>query len=197
MEEQSPKFRAFIAVVLPDPLKEALREMQGRFSKIGGKVGWVRPAGMHVTLKFLGDVEEAMVPEIGGCMDRAFGGRKAFAVGIRGAGVFPDLRRPRVLWAGVHEGADELKEMAASLDPLLEEIGFPREKRPFRPHMTLGRIKVPADRERLAALIDEHRETEVGTMTVDGVHLVESRLRPDGAVYKTRFSVDLLEPGLD
>ncbi len=193
MQEQVSKFRAFIAVALPDSLKESLREVQERFKKVGGKVGWVRPAGMHVTLKFLGDVEEGMIPEIGGCMGRALGGRKAFTIGFSGAGVFPDLRRPRVLWVAAQEGAEELGEMAAALDPLLSEIGFDREKRPFRPHMTLGRIKVLGDRERLAALIAEHRETDVGRMTANAVRLVESRLRPDGAIYTTRFSVDLLE----
>jgi 2'-5' RNA ligase len=191
--ERPAKIRAFIAVELPDALKAALGEVQEAFRTARGRMKWVRPAGMHLTLKFLGDVEEGLVPEIGRRIEMACDGRKAFPVHFYGTGVFPDLRRPRVLWIGVKEGAEALIETATALDPLLREIGFPEETRPFRPHLTLARIKEIGDRQGFKALVAQHREIDAGTMTANGVHLVESRLRPDGAVYKTRLTVDLLE----
>ncbi len=140
---------------------------------------------MHLTLKFLGEIEEAMIPAIGEGISRACAKQGTFLLHLTGIGLFPGWKRPRVLWAGVEKGEEELRELFRRLDPLLEKIGFPQEKREFHPHITLGRIKSFRDQRRFMAHAAEYRGVDVGTMTVDSLHLIESRLRPDGAEYRT------------
>jgi 2'-5' RNA ligase len=189
------RIRAFIALEVTAPLKELLQGWQKAFRRGGDRVGWVQPAGMHLTLKFLGDVEDGMVPKIAEQIQRACLHRAPFSVTLQGAGVFPGVKRPRVLWVGIGEGREQVKEIFQDLDPLLGEIGFPRETRPFHPHVTLGRIKGLEDRAGFAARVVERRETEVGTMRVEAVHLIESRLRPQGAEYQTLRLVPLMAEG--
>lgn len=189
---QADKIRAFIAVEIPDHCKEAMQRIQDGFRSTRGRVSWVRPEGMHITLKFLGDIEERRIPEIEGEIREVCAGRPAFPVCLRGTGVFPDLRRPRVLWIGMREGADELKELFADLDLRLARMGFAREDRAFHPHVTLGRIKLIQNLQGFSALVEKNREAEAGSMTADSVCLIQSELHPEGAVYTPRLSVPLM-----
>lgn len=190
------KIRAFIAVEIPDDLKQALAGVQRAFQGTRNRISWVRPAGMHITLKFLGDIEERKIPEIGREMEQVASGRGLIPVEFFGTGVFPDLNRPRVLWAGIRQGADPLGGIFEELDPRLAGIGFSGEPRPFRPHLTLGRIKQLRDRQGLATRVEENRDREIGSMTADSLHLMESRLRPEGALYTSRLTVPLEGAGV-
>ncbi len=183
--------RAFIALDVPAGLKAALGSVQGAFRNSRDRVSWTRAAGMHITLKFLGETDEALIPAVGQCMRRACGAAEPFALQLTGIGVFPDVRRPRVLWVGVGEGAAALSALGLALDAQLAELGFSQEKRPYHGHVTLGRIKSLGDRQRFAARVTEHRALELGHMPADALHLIESRLHPAGAQYTTRLTVPI------
>ncbi len=189
--DHSNKIRVFIAVEVPEDLKIALQKIQEIFKNAGDRIRWVKPAGMHITLQFLGDIEVQSIPDIGGEIEQACMVRSPFDIRLAGTGSFPDVKRPRILWAGIREGAEEIKEIYKDLEPRLSGIGFAQERRPFRPHITLGRIKYIKDPERFKSLIKQNSEVQIGSMTADAVHLIESRLRPDGAVYSSRLVVSL------
>lgn len=175
--------RTFIAIAVDDRLRDALAEVQQHLREVGAGVAWVRPAGMHLTLKFLGDVEDTRVPEIAAAMAPVAAASVPFAATLAGTGVFPAPRRPRVLWAGITTGADALAALAAGIDDALTPLGFPRETRPFSPHLTLGRVKDPGDHHALLARLGTYAETEFGTTPVREITLYRSDLSPQGATY--------------
>ncbi len=185
------KIRAFIAVEIPEDLKIALQKIQDIFKGAGDRITWVKPAGLHITLQFLGDIEVQSIPDIGGEIEQACTVQSPFDIRLAGTGSFPDMKRPRILWAGIREGAEEIKEIYKDLEPRLSGIGFTQEKRLFRPHITLGRIKYIKDPGRFKSLIKQNSDVQIGSMTADAVHLIESRLRPDGAAYSSRLVVSL------
>ncbi len=187
----SGAIRAFIALDIPVALKEALGTVQESFRDSRDRITWTRAEGMHITLKFLGETREAQIPDIEARMREACGRSEPFSIRLSGAGVFPDLRRPRVLWVGIGEGAEALTALFRDLDPRLARLGFLREKRPYHGHVTLGRIKTIGDRRRFAGRVAEHRTLDVGRMPADAVHLIESCLHPAGAQYTTRLTVPL------
>jgi len=183
--------RAFIAVEISKPLKVPLRKMQDCFRGRGDRIGWVKPAGMHLTLKFLGKIEEGMIAPVGERIGQACQEQDPFLLRLIGIGVFPGFKRPRVLWVGVGEGAEKLREIFETLDPLLGEIGFPTGKKDFHHHVTLGRIKKLHNRLGFVERVKENKMVHVGEMKVEAVRLIESRLRPGGADYRDRFVVSL------
>ncbi|OIP61416.1 MAG: RNA 2',3'-cyclic phosphodiesterase [Nitrospirae bacterium CG_4_9_14_3_um_filter_53_35] len=187
----SETIRAFIAVEIPEELKQGLVRLQQAFQSRGDRVTWVRPQGMHITLKFLGEIGEESISEIGEEIKGVCAEVPRFHAGISGTGVFPNEKQPRTLWVGIKDGAEPLKQIARDLEARLARIGFVPERRPFSAHITIGRIKEIRDRRRFAAQIAKHKESEIGSMTAEAVHLFESRLRPDGAVYIERFSAPL------
>lgn len=171
--------------------------MQDFFRSKEDRIGWVKPAGMHLTLKFLGEIDEEMIPLIGERISFACAEQGPFPLHLTGIGVFPGFNRPRVLWVGVGEGTKKLREIFDSLDPLLGEIGFSTGEKEFHSHVTLGRIKRLHNRRDLVKRIREQQGIEVGQMEVEAVRLVESRLRPVGADYRDRFVVSLEKRGPD
>lgn len=152
--------------------------MIARFRETGADVKWVETESLHVTLKFLGEVGEPGVNEVRAALRSVRGA--SFRLGVRGIGTFPPRGRPRVIWLGL-TSADPLAALAATVERVLEPLGFPPEGRPFKPHVTLGRVRSPAglDRLDLASL----RERAFGSWTVEGVSLMESRLSSKGPTY--------------
>jgi RNA 2',3'-cyclic 3'-phosphodiesterase len=173
--------RAFIAVELPPEIRTALSEIQARLqahlssdSRGDSELRWTRPEGIHLTLKFLGEISERQSAEVVKLLRRiAPSGR--FTVEIRGYGFFPDRRRPQVLWAGVI-APPALAELARRIDRTTASIGFPTERRTFAPHLTLARFKSPRRQPALEALLGEFREQSVGHFEVSEFFLFESRL---------------------
>lgn len=181
-------FRAFIAVDLPTiPSVVSLAEDLRRASE-GLKV--VSPEHLHLTLKFLGDTEEGLVPEILGIMREACAGTAPFEIRVRGTGAFPSLSRMSVLWLGI-EGAEPLARIAKSLDEHLEPLGFAPEKRPWTAHLTLARMKGGGGPDRARALLEAHRDDLFGEHRVDEIRLKRSVLTPQGPAYSTVEAVRL------
>lgn len=181
-------FRAFISADLPpipalDALARDLREAS-RDLKV------VSTEHLHLTLKFLGDTEEGLVPEIVSAMREASAGIAPFPIRVRGTGAFPNLSRPNVLWVGI-EGAEPLARMAGSLNANLAALGFERERRAWSPHVTLARVRVPRALDRALAALQAHADDLFAELRIEDIRLKKSTLRPQGPEYSTVESVRL------
>ncbi|HOI74656.1 MAG TPA: RNA 2',3'-cyclic phosphodiesterase [Syntrophales bacterium] len=176
--------RAFLAI---DPPEEVLRQIgshQERLKrKIQGTISWVRPRGIHLTLKFFGDIAPADVERISRIVEPLAMGTSPLRIEVRKMGVFPGSSRPRVLWMGMEGDIHPLIVLQKSIEAALEAEGFPREDRPFRPHLTLGRIKTPRGLAGLAGAMEEAAEWTAGGFVARDLCLFQSDLLPQGAVY--------------
>jgi 2'-5' RNA ligase len=176
--------RSFLAL---DPPEEILREIgrvQDRLKRmIHGDVRWVRPVSIHLTLKFFGDISENRVAEISVIAGKATAAIRPFELAIGGVGVFPDMKRPRVVWLGMNGDVTRLVAFQRELDRALQGVGFPGEERPFRPHLTLGRIKSPKGIMGLAEALTKGETYTAGRFTAFGLGLFKSDLTPQGAIY--------------
>jgi 2'-5' RNA ligase len=177
--------RSFLAIEPPDAVLKEIDAVQRRLRKrIEGDIRWVRPEGIHLTLKFFGDVFAADIANIATIAEKAAEKEGPFSLSIGGAGAFPDPSRPRVLWLGMSGDVERLLAFQKGLDQSLNEIGFPREERPFRPHLTLGRIKTSRGLIGLSRALEEGEEYRAGRFVASGLSLMQSELTPGGAVYK-------------
>lgn len=175
--------RAFIACDIPDLFLEKISDSQERLKSLDADVTWTKAGGIHITLKFLGDIEEGSIEKVAAVIEEASKGQTPFEISINGSGAFPNLKNPRVVWIGVEDGANGLSKLQQGLDDRLKALGFEPEEREFRPHLTLGRVKGPRGKERLSAAVSELKGIEIGLFTVDRVILYKSELKPTGAVY--------------
>ena len=183
-------FRGFIAVDLPGgPVLDALA---GDLEKASPSLKVVGTHQLHLTVKFLGDTEEGLVPQIVTAINEAMTGLRPFQIRVRGTGAFPSLGRMNVIWVGV-EGAEPIARVADSLEASLDHLGFPRERRPWKAHVTLARVRGGLNLDRVRRILEAHRTEDFGTHTVDSVHLKKSVLTPQGAQYSVVATVRLGE----
>ncbi len=187
--------RCFIAISLPEELKAKISGIQEKLKAAGADVSWTRPEGMHLTLKFLGDIEEKRIPKIERVLDMAVDGISTFSLSVSGMGIFPDMRRPRVVWIGLKEEGGNLIRLQNGVEEELKKIGFPTENRRFTPHITLGRIRSNRNTEKLLRLIDNEKSADTGRFEVSEIHLIKSELKPAGAVYTKLYSAMLSTGG--
>lgn len=181
--------RLFIALLLPETLKGKLGDLISALKPLATGVKWVNPASLHLTLKFIGEVPEDMVLSIRDSMSSAVGEKAKCEVGVRGCGGFPNLKNPRVLWVGL-SGIDRDFKIASEIDKHLVPLGIAKEKRPFSPHLTIGRIKKPGDISRLSGYI-ENLDFDAGTVILNKVALVKSTLTPAGPIYENLKILEL------
>jgi 2'-5' RNA ligase len=177
--------RAFIAIDIPEDVRAAIAEAQARLKRahLGVKVSWAKIGNVHLTLQFLGYVEEPVVPKISEALTVVAGQHEPFDLPVRGAGAFPDARRPRVLWAGCSDEQGRLKTLARAVQVEMQQFGFEPEHREFSAHLTLGRIKIPKPDDALTRALDSIKNQDFGTMRVEAIHLFESQLHPEGSIY--------------
>lgn len=189
------QIRSFIAVELPGEAKLAIGRVQEQL-KAGGyaPAKWVDPGSMHLTLKFLGNIGADSVGGIMASLRESVGGIAPFSLGISGLGAFPGLNRVQIVWAGVTGDVDRLRQLQQAVESRLSPLGFAPEKRAFSPHLTLARLRdqaTPDERRRLGQAIAA-TEFEVSvSIKVEAVHLMKSRLTPQGAVYSCLGSAEL------
>lgn len=183
--------RLFVAINLPTDLRQRLWEATAPLRAAGYPVRWVASDGMHLTLKFLGEVKADREPQVVAAIGAAVQGGKRFTLPVGGFGAFPSVSRPRVLWAGC-EPVPALELLEHRVEQEMEQLGFPVEGRAFHPHLTLGRAQRDASRgafqdleERMNALLFD------GEAWVDSVDLMESHLGRDGARYTLRHAARL------
>ncbi|PLX86290.1 MAG: RNA 2',3'-cyclic phosphodiesterase [Desulfuromonas sp.] len=182
------RVRAFLAVPIPDEVLQATQRVRAELAGELPGVRWVRPEGIHLTLKFFGSIPEEELDKIGEIMLSVGTLHSPFRVRAAGLGTFPSPGRPRVIWVGIADG-ESLPALHRDLEEGLEQIGIPAEGRPFHPHLTLGRA-----RERLppiGEIIAAHRQLACCTIPVDELVLYESRLGSGGARYipRKRFAL--------
>lgn len=175
--------RAFIALTTPPFLQEKLGEISRLLAKDCPGVRWANPENIHLTLKFLGQVEFETLSKIQSVLDELAGRYRPFAIEVGGLGGFPDLRRPSVIWVGVFLGGEKLKSLALDLESNLSRFGFKPEKRKFHPHFTIGRVKKPDFFK--VFLPPRFKEADsLGSSKIDVLLLMKSTLTPLGAVYE-------------
>ncbi len=181
--------RAFIAVQLPDEVKDALGEVQRALkSRVSpSAVRWVRPEQMHLTLFFLGDTDTDKLPSVRDAMDVVATSHAPFVMRLGGVGCFPNARRPRVVWVGLAEEEAQLVSLKAALDASLAPLDWTPDDKPFRAHLTLGRVKD----ERGVQGVDWATDVARLSVPITTLHLIESKLRPDGPTYTNRYSCRL------
>jgi RNA 2',3'-cyclic 3'-phosphodiesterase len=171
--------RVFIAVDLPAEIRSALKELQQQLRPFTNAARWVAPESIHITLKFIGEVSEARIAEIHTALLGLEG--EPFPITVRSVGFFPNPRSPRVFWAGLDAAA--LPRLAENVETRMARIGFEREKRAFQPHVTLARARETRIDSSLVAAAAKYSEQIFGTFIVDRVFLVQSTLKPSGAIY--------------
>jgi len=190
----SDSLRCFLAVRLPSQAIDRLSEAQQHLRQADDRWKWVKPESFHITLKFLGDVERERIPALWESIRFALAGSRVFRMSFRGLGLFPDSRAPRVAWAGIHDGATALTELAHKVEQTCAEHGFEPERRRFTAHLTLGRARRPSHNARLIAVIDEFADVDLGRADVTHVALMRSELTRAGAIYHV-LEEHPLEPG--
>jgi len=183
--------RVFVALEMPPAVKEVAAEIQRELMKSKAAVAWVRPEGMHLTLKFLGEVIPQRLPEIETALDKAAEGSGSLQIAVDGIGVFPSARNPRVIWLGIDPQDDRLSRLQKRIDHGLEPLGFRAEEREFRPHLTLGRVRSSRGLNELMEAVALPHRILLGEYALDQFHLIQSELKPGGAVYTKLWSVAL------
>lgn len=174
--------RLFIAFLLPESLKARLGDLISELKPLASGIKWVNPTNLHLTLKFIGEVPEEAVLSIGDALSSAVREKAKYEVRVKECGGFPNLRNPRVLWVGL-SGINRDFKIASEIDKHLLPLGIAKEKKPFSPHLTIGRIKKPGDISRLSGYI-ENLNFDAGTVILNKVALVKSTLTPAGPIYE-------------
>jgi len=180
----SEMIRSFIAFDLNnESVLQRLREIQDKLAKTGTDLKVVEPQNIHITMRFLGDIKPTMVDSVHEAMNKV--SFSAFNCKIHGLGAFPDMRYARVIWAGIREGADELKSVFNQLEPNLRQLGFRPDPKGFSPHLTLARVKTGRNKAELANCVQELADYDFGVVRADCLRLKKSVLTPKGPVYST------------
>jgi 2'-5' RNA ligase len=174
--------RAFIAIDLPDAVRASLAEAQQTFRSATNDARWTRPEGLHLTLKFLGEISDAQTKQVVEALAQ-MGPVELFRVEVKGFGFFPQSQKARVFWAGV-AAPPALAELASRVEGRMEKIGFAREDRAYSPHLTLARFQVPRPQPALAAAAAAQATTSLGKFEVSEFFLFESKLSPQGSQYR-------------
>lgn len=181
--------RTFIAVPLPIECARTLAEMQSALRRFGADVRWTAVPSIHLTLKFLGEIDPAILPGLTGTL-QAVPFSASFTLRLEGMGAFPNLQRPRVIWCGIEGDRPALSRLQESVEEACVRAGFERETRPFQPHLTLGRVQ---GKRNLQPLLDY---IKIGTslrceFVVEHYRIYRSTLTPQGAIYDVLESIQL------
>ncbi len=189
------QIRSFIAIELSGEVKQALARLQEKL-KPGSRapVRWVDTNSIHLTLKFLGDIDENITGKIAAVMEEAASGTHPFHLEISGLGVFPNPRRVQVVWVGLSGEVERLGQLQKRIESGLVPLGFAAESRSFTPHLTLARVRdraTPEERQDLGRLIEGTRFEACSSLKVDSVHLIKSQLTREGPIYSRLSSVEL------
>lgn len=180
--------RLFVATTLPASILENLAAIQQRLRADipHGVVRWVDPRGIHLTLKFLGDVPASQQPELERALNDAVGDREPFELVLSELGCFPNVRRPRVVWVGLAGALQELRGLRDDVERTIAPLGYPTEDRPFSPHLTLGRVRREASASQaslIGAQVMRSQHTDLRAWRVSSLSLMQSELSPAGATY--------------
>jgi len=185
--------RTFLAIDLPSDMHSTIAQKQDGLKRELPGVNWVKSGNLHVTLKFLGDTPESKIDELKRVVATALEGFSPFMITLKGFGVFPNTRAPRTMWTDINSERSALEDLALQVDASVISLGFPEEAKPFRPHLTLARIK--KDHREVGQAIEKSGILAdpfiFGQLLVEHVTLFKSDLRPTGSVYTKLWAVPL------
>lgn len=176
--------RTFIAIELPGEIKEALAGLVGRLRQSDVRASWVTPERMHLTLRFLGEIETVDAEKLGELLAARYAALKPFTLRVAGTGAFPSLGRPSVVWVGVGPLVGGLADAQSIAEEGAWAIGAAPEKKPFHPHLTLGRVRDDRALEPLVERLKREDGFDAGEFAVRAVSLFSSQLRPQGPIYR-------------
>ena len=174
--------RCFIAVELPEIIQTLLVEIQDVFRAKIRKATWTKQGNFHLTLKFLGEVENHRIPQIHSCLTKVALMYEPFSIEIGGMGTFPSNTRPRVLWMGLKQGTRQLTKLVNTINHKLHKFGFSKEKQ-FHPHLTLARLKEQVNIRTFYNLFNEYKTIDEAVIPVKHISLIKSELQSNGALY--------------
>jgi 2'-5' RNA ligase len=178
------RLRTFIAVDIGKPIRDRAVALQEKLAQTSGAVKWVEPENLHVTLLFLGEVDDREVPTICRVVAEQTLLHPAFPLSIERVGCFPNARRPRILWIGGGQGTQELCALHDGLEPPLLDLGcYRREERKYTPHITLGRVRGERPADQLPAALAKHAGWQGGQTVVSEILVMSSELNPQGPIY--------------
>jgi RNA 2',3'-cyclic 3'-phosphodiesterase len=184
--------RAFIGITLPEKMIVHLKDVQANLKAYKFKASWPRPSNMHLTLRFLGDMPGKKSADISECIHKSVADFKKKNIGLpvasEGIGVFPSVRKPKIVWAGIGGETDALKNLHSILSENLERSGFKKEKSRFSPHITLCRLKQRITEKYIAQILKKHGNVKSDVFAVNAVTLFKSQLERTGAVHTELFS---------
>jgi 2'-5' RNA ligase len=183
--------RIFIAIDFSEEIKESLAQAEAHLKYSGADVKWVEKDNIHLTLKFLGEVDEKKVEEIKAILDNIASGTRPFETTIKDLGAFPKIEYPRVVWGGIDKGAGELKIIAEKVDEALSKLGFEKETRSFAAHLTIGRVRSPKNKEKLKEKMLSYKLSAV-SCKINEIVLFKSTLTPKGSIYTKLHEAKLL-----
>jgi len=172
--------RAFLALEVADEVKQNIMRLEDEVAGAGADVRLVSAENLHITLKFLGDIEETMIEKVMGVMKAVRA--DAFVLEVAGAGAFPGTRMPRVLWVGAGSGGEKISEISRQLETGLPSLGFPKERK-FTPHITVGRVRSARGNAALTGILQNNRDTRFGSTAIDRIAFKKSVLTPSGPIY--------------
>ncbi|MEK7774380.1 MAG: RNA 2',3'-cyclic phosphodiesterase [Candidatus Zixiibacteriota bacterium] len=181
--------RLFIAIPLPKPTEQYLADIIRTLRKPGDGIKWVDPRNIHLTIRFLGDTEGHFVPLISKELSEVARVSMVVICKLGGVGAFPNLNRPRVIWVGLENNVDMLKNTASDLEERMRTIGFAPEDKPFKPHLTLGRVREGAPQISIAVEAISHMKP-AEPVRLDKMILYQSTLTPQGPIYKSLFTAE-------
>ncbi len=190
----SESTRTFIAVAIDDRTAARAAAIIERLRTAGADVNWVAPRNLHVTLKFLGDVRNELLPAVAEAVREAAQRVPSFSLELRGVGAFPQLDRPRTIWLGAGQGGDAMQRLAEAVEQSLRPLGFAPEARGFTTHLTIGRVRRPSAALRsLSELMRRQSDQTVGIVSVEQVIVMASTLTPRGPIYEALARIPLFD----
>ncbi|MDL1962822.1 MAG: RNA 2',3'-cyclic phosphodiesterase [Deltaproteobacteria bacterium] len=183
--------RTFIAFKVPKNIISSIKKIQEDIKSYAFKIRWVDPEKIHLTLKFLGNINYTDIEKVGETLINTVNNYAPISLAVKGAGVFPCIKHPRVIWVGITGEVKKLAGIQKGIEKNLEKLGFPREKRPFKAHLTLGRIKGKIDPKKLLDAMKKNEEFESELFIADKIFLFKSDLQPTGSVHTELKSISL------
>ncbi|MBI1976480.1 MAG: RNA 2',3'-cyclic phosphodiesterase [Candidatus Omnitrophica bacterium] len=184
MRNHKLTIRSFIALDIPDKVKNELSLLVSTLEKTGADVKWVKKENFHLTLKFLGQITEEQVNHVKRILEKISQKQRRFSFHLSGLGSFPDLRRPRVLWVGIDRGVEMLEVLTEKIESEIAQTGIKGENRLFSPHLTLGRVRSPRNLQKLVTCMEQVDFSSSEEIFPEHVSLYKSILSPKGSVYE-------------
>ena len=186
------KIRTFIAIEIPLAIRTEIAKFQEQLKQEQAPISWVKPNNIHITIKFLGDVDENKIDDIALAIQTATTEIKPFSIEIGGAGAFPNYKKPRVIWIGAKSEHDLLKELAKQIDIQVHKLGFEKETRDFKAHLTLGRVKSLNDIDGVISELKQRQDFSGGSFIASEIILMKSELHPAGSIYTPMRKIPLI-----